>query len=1292
MADRIQIVITAIDQLVNVVKAQTLALNQMQQSLNRTAQAANQANRAMGATATATNQATQGMRATTTAATQVTAALHGWAPAANQATQAFSKMGAGVIVLNQLHELATKLSTSLYEAGKTIVQTGAGFESAFNTLRAITGSNREAAEGMKTVSDISKRMGLNVLEASESFAKIQAAGKGTALAGDEATRAFTAVAQASTVMGLSASKTELLFFALQQIMSKGRLASEEVRRQFAETLPGGFAVFARAAGLSMKEFDKALRDGTLNAIEFIPKLSREIEKTFPITDRILEQTRVAIGRFQTAWLELVNAVFRAGLGESFKDAANGLTFLITKLKEFAEAAPGVVKLATNFGIATASILALTGAIGSFLLIKSTLGPALLGIGVSMGVFAAAVAGVTLAITGLSRALHFLDADLTSKSTEEFVKQLDKINSRLETLAKLKGILGGNWIGQLLDKLNDFVTGKFQRSGKEIAEAIGDRTPDSEDTINAPFRLAPNADETTDKIKDLIERLRIEAARVGVDTARAITQGKVAFLKEIAQNSTDNIESFLGASLDAIKQEYLATLRFIKLDLAKDLKDAGGNKDARSAAFSVANAKTTQASQVAENKRVDVFRDIAKLYEKAAADLDKAKDQRDKLEIESLRERTDLAQAQLKLLQDQNSPLNEQIEKLRQIDSLEKQRITNSLNIAQARLTSARGDLRAELSDTNDPTRILELQNKIRELENDVNELETAAVNAGKALSNALATGAIADARLPNRIAAHESITSALQQQLDIARAQNAHDSVTKTLQSAILDSERKILDIQIAQTNEQIRQLALKGQDTKAEGEALEAQRARLQAARDTVGNFAVEARALAETTARDFVDRFLEVLDGDKDAFKRFFLGLGKTIVADIFQESIADSLQATFQKQLQEGAQIPKTVGGQLLFSIREAFPGLQGVLGANQRKQLTQTEQAVLEAQKKIGGAGDTLNTSVAPKLLTAGDKLIEAAHALQAAAGVRGGGGGRGAPVPVTPESPFTPLPDNSLTPEQYRENLKNLRDSFRPIDEWDITGQPSGGFVQRAGASPGDTPEVEIGEGSTEHIGDAFSDALEGFAQAQKQQAQSAAAAGTSPATQSFQTPLTATNGLLGGLGETAFGIGAFNAAGPGVDGILQQVQGFLSVFRGILSAWQAIDALTAGLAAVDGISAGLGAAEGAGAFTDLAAMGFAHGGMVVPQSAMHKFASGGRVMGGPVYGMVGEEGSELVARMLPARPEDMNQGGGPIEQTIYIVDQRPKGITGKDAVVLVADNIERNGLVAKAVLNTKRRS
>lgn len=93
----------------------------------------------------------------------------------------------------------------------------------------------------------------------------------------------------------------------------------------------------------------------------------------------------------------------------------------------------------------------------------------------------------------------------------------------------------------------------------------------------------------------------------------------------------------------------------------------------------------------------------------------------------------------------------------------------------------------------------------------------------------------------------------------------------------------------------------------------------------------------------------------------------------------------------------------------------------------------------------------------------------------------------------------------------------------------------------------------------------------------------------------------------------------------------------------------------------------------------------------INQYKVPKFAKGARGFNGPLFGVFGEAGDEIVAKMLPPQAGDRNRIMSGFEQeeqdmniNVFIVDERRK-LTPNDVVTIVDDDIVRNKSVAASI-------
>ncbi|WP_353627599.1 tape measure protein [Ralstonia pseudosolanacearum] len=193
-------------------------------------------------------------------------------------------------------------------------------------LTAITGSSEKASVEFAFVRAEAQRLGLNLATVSQEYTKLAAATRGTNLEGAKTRDIFSAVTEASTVLGLSSDETAGALLAIQQMVSKGTVAAEELRGQLGERLPGAFQIAARAMGTTTQGLGHLLEQGGVAADVFLPKFAAELRKTFQ--DGLPSATasaRAEFERLRNQVFETAASVGKSGLNDRLAEAARLLS-------------------------------------------------------------------------------------------------------------------------------------------------------------------------------------------------------------------------------------------------------------------------------------------------------------------------------------------------------------------------------------------------------------------------------------------------------------------------------------------------------------------------------------------------------------------------------------------------------------------------------------------------------------------------------------------------------------------------------------------------------------------------------------------------------------------------------------------------------------------------------------------------------------------------------------------------------------------------------------------------------
>ncbi len=157
---------------------------------------------------------------------------------------------------------------------------GLTFEALNQRFTFATGSVAEGAREMAFVREEADRLGISFLASASSYSKLAAAVRGTNIDTAQTREIFLGIAEASSVLRLSADQVEGAYRAIEQVASKGTVQAEELRGQLGERIPGAFQIAARAMGVTTAELNKMLELGEVLADDFLPRFAAQLRREF----------------------------------------------------------------------------------------------------------------------------------------------------------------------------------------------------------------------------------------------------------------------------------------------------------------------------------------------------------------------------------------------------------------------------------------------------------------------------------------------------------------------------------------------------------------------------------------------------------------------------------------------------------------------------------------------------------------------------------------------------------------------------------------------------------------------------------------------------------------------------------------------------------------------------------------------------------------------------------------------------------------------------------------------------
>ena len=207
------------------------------------------------------------------------------------------------------------------------------------SMSIIRGSTKAAADEYEFLLAMSNKLGVSVESSITQYHRLAAALKNVDTTGELTRHIFSGISQAAVVLHSRGRDVTLIFEAVQQMASKGKLSLEELQRQLGNTLPGAVSTAARAmmqsqsfinAGVkTASEAEQLLRrqikDGTLNVYEFLLFLSNQLKKDYG------EGVKYASDQFTANFERMNNAVFAFYRIVGSSGAMSGLTKIVEEI-------------------------------------------------------------------------------------------------------------------------------------------------------------------------------------------------------------------------------------------------------------------------------------------------------------------------------------------------------------------------------------------------------------------------------------------------------------------------------------------------------------------------------------------------------------------------------------------------------------------------------------------------------------------------------------------------------------------------------------------------------------------------------------------------------------------------------------------------------------------------------------------------------------------------------------------------------------------------------------------------
>ncbi len=193
-------------------------------------------------------------------------------------------------------------------------------------LKNVSKSTTDYVSNVNWLKETSSKYGVALNDMTISFAKFKASADSGGVAIKDQKNIFESVTRAITAFGLSGQDANLTFMAIQQMMSKGKISAEELRRQLGERIPVAMQAMANAAGVPISQLDKLLSGGKLMSKDVMPKFAEELNKLLPNVNT--DNLETSITRLGNQLIKIVEDLDLVGKFKRLVDfVSKGLNFV-----------------------------------------------------------------------------------------------------------------------------------------------------------------------------------------------------------------------------------------------------------------------------------------------------------------------------------------------------------------------------------------------------------------------------------------------------------------------------------------------------------------------------------------------------------------------------------------------------------------------------------------------------------------------------------------------------------------------------------------------------------------------------------------------------------------------------------------------------------------------------------------------------------------------------------------------------------------------------------------------------
>ena len=193
--------------------------------------------------------------------------------------------------------------------------------------RSLTGLTK-SPQDWEFIRQQSYRTGTRIEDTAKGYRNFYAAANMAGFAKGDIQGMYGDLLTSTRSIGASSIQTQGALLALEQMISKGTVSMEELRRQLGNALPGAFEIGAKAMNMTTAEFNDFVKSGKLASNVFVPRFIKQLKEEF--AGGFVESTKsidFALNNLHNSWVDFISDIGSSFFGQSLARAINSLADL-----------------------------------------------------------------------------------------------------------------------------------------------------------------------------------------------------------------------------------------------------------------------------------------------------------------------------------------------------------------------------------------------------------------------------------------------------------------------------------------------------------------------------------------------------------------------------------------------------------------------------------------------------------------------------------------------------------------------------------------------------------------------------------------------------------------------------------------------------------------------------------------------------------------------------------------------------------------------------------------------------